>query len=218
MGVFSALWGCIVGIRARYCVAALIEPPKCFRKRQHHLTVLQGVCEVCQYFLLCPRSLLSVLLWRPVGFTDISLLINNAEHLFKCLSDHFISLNKCLFKFSIFKIACLVSFFFFVIKASMYLLYSPTRLANVCSAVSCLSTPLRGCLRTSLVRRFTPFSLDEPTLGVASREFQPNSEPPPWKLTELVACRFSPLFSGLGGFGPSFGGTLQEVVKSCFCS
>lgn len=64
-----------------------------------------------RFFPLYPHSLLSVLLWRPVGFTDISLLINNAEHLFKCLSDHFISLNKCLFKFSVFKIA-LVSFFF----------------------------------------------------------------------------------------------------------
>lgn len=171
---------------------------------------------MCQFFPLCPRSLLSVLLWRPVGFTDISLLVNNAEHLFKCLSDHFISLNKCLFKFSIFKIP-LVSFFF--CYKSIYI--SPLFTHKTCKCllgVSCFSTPLRGCLRTSLVRSFTPFSLDDPALGVASRESQPNSEPLPWKLTGLVACRFSPLFSGLGGFGPSFGGTLQEVVKSCFCS
>lgn len=63
---------------------------------------------------LCLRSLLSVLLWCPVGFIDVPLLINNAEHHFKCLSDHFISLNKCLFKFSVFKIACWVSFSFFL--------------------------------------------------------------------------------------------------------
>lgn len=40
--------GCIVGIRAWYGVATLIELPKCFQK--WHLAFLQEVDEICQVF------------------------------------------------------------------------------------------------------------------------------------------------------------------------
>lgn len=129
--VFGSL-GCIVGIRAWYCVATFIELPKCFRKWQH-----QGVCEMYQFFtcvstLFIVCSAVASVLWGLLIFLCWLIMLNTFSN--ACLIKHFyifiykdvkfISLNKCLFKFSIFKIACLVFFFpsfYFVIKASLYL-------------------------------------------------------------------------------------------------